>query len=209
MVNKNRELDQPIIAAAKEEFLKNGFMGTSIHVIAQKAGVTTGAIYTRYKSKDELFCSLVEKFFQSVQKERTDHRESYLRYCSDKNFDAFMDSMVKETVGYLDILFEYYEECKLLLCCSKGSSLEKVLYEMMRHKATEIKKFIKEQFNPNLSDITSDCVDLLLNQQFQIYSFILEKGYNREETVEYMRVMGEFAVAGWKRIFEEFIQSGK
>lgn len=55
MANKNHELDKPIIEAAKQEFLKNGFQETSINIIAQKAGVTTGAIYTRYKGKDELF----------------------------------------------------------------------------------------------------------------------------------------------------------
>ena len=55
MANKNHELDKPIIEAAKMEFLQNGFQSASIGNIAKRAGVTTGAIYTRYKGKDELF----------------------------------------------------------------------------------------------------------------------------------------------------------
>ena len=52
MANRNHELDKPIIEAAKIEFLQNGFQAASIGNIAKRAGVTTGAIYTRYKGKD-------------------------------------------------------------------------------------------------------------------------------------------------------------
>ena len=62
MANKNHELDKPIIEAAKTEFLQNGFQSTSINNIAKRARVTTRAIYTRYKGKDEFFHSLVEDF---------------------------------------------------------------------------------------------------------------------------------------------------
>ena len=87
MANKNHELDKPIIEAAKAEFLKNGFQSTSINNIAERAGVTTGAIYTRYKGKDELFHSLIKDFLQSLNSEREDNGEAYREYCADKNFD--------------------------------------------------------------------------------------------------------------------------
>ena len=70
MANKNQELDKPIIEAAKTEFLQNGFQSASINNIAKRAGVTTGAIYTRYKGKDQLFHSLIEDFLQALDKER-------------------------------------------------------------------------------------------------------------------------------------------
>ena len=89
MANKNHELDHPIIEAAKQEFLQNGFQSTSIHQIAKRAKVTTGAIYTRYQGKDELFCSLIEGFLQALEKERKDNKKAYIRYCVDKNFDRF------------------------------------------------------------------------------------------------------------------------
>ena len=90
MANKNHELDKPIIEAAKQEFLKNGFQETSINIIAQKAGVTTGAIYTRYKGKDELFGSLMEDFFKSINDTRLKNKSSYMNYYTDKNFNNFI-----------------------------------------------------------------------------------------------------------------------
>ena len=133
MANKNHELDKPIIEAAKMEFLQNGFQSTSIKNIAKRAGVTTGAIYTRYKGKDELFHSLIEDFLQDLDKERKANGKAYMEYCMDKNLDNFLDSIEKEIAGYIDILFKYYDECKLLLCCSKGSSVETTLSEMMKN----------------------------------------------------------------------------
>ena len=41
--------------AAKKEFLDKGFQMASLRNIVKNAGVTTGAFYGYYKSKEELF----------------------------------------------------------------------------------------------------------------------------------------------------------
>lgn len=55
MAVKDHSLDDKIIHAAEDEFLEHGFVAASMHKIADRAGVTTGALYTRYKNKDALF----------------------------------------------------------------------------------------------------------------------------------------------------------
>ena len=45
--------------AARQEFLEKGFRSASLRNIARAAGVTTGALYGYYGSKEELFASLV------------------------------------------------------------------------------------------------------------------------------------------------------
>ena len=42
--------------AAKKEFLEKGFRSASLRNIVKSAGVTTGALYGYYSSKEELFC---------------------------------------------------------------------------------------------------------------------------------------------------------
>jgi AcrR family transcriptional regulator len=51
-----------IEAAALALFTKQGFHGTNIRQIAEKAEVSTGAIYTYYRSKEDLFVSLVRNY---------------------------------------------------------------------------------------------------------------------------------------------------
>lgn len=47
MALRDHALDDKITAAAKQEFLEKGYTGASLRKIAEKAGVTVGAIQTR------------------------------------------------------------------------------------------------------------------------------------------------------------------
>lgn len=66
IANRDHSLDGGITQAAYEEFLSCGYQKASLHKIAEKAGVTTGAIYTRYKNKDALFVSLLQGFMNKL-----------------------------------------------------------------------------------------------------------------------------------------------
>ena len=50
-----------IIMVSEKEFLDKGFRGASLRAIVKKAGVTTGAFYGYFKSKEELFDALVKE----------------------------------------------------------------------------------------------------------------------------------------------------
>lgn len=57
-----------IEAAALELFTKHGFHGTNIRDIAENAGVSQGAIYTFYPSKEAIFHGLVRSYRYSMGK---------------------------------------------------------------------------------------------------------------------------------------------
>ncbi len=50
---------EQIFEAGKREFLKKGYRMASLRNIVKEAGVTTGAFYGYFKSKEKLFESLV------------------------------------------------------------------------------------------------------------------------------------------------------
>jgi AcrR family transcriptional regulator len=56
-----------IEAAALELFTTQGFHGTNIRDIAAKAGVSQGAIYLYYSSKEQIFAGLVKSYRQSMR----------------------------------------------------------------------------------------------------------------------------------------------
>ena len=55
-----------ILAAAKTEFLEKGFRNASLRTIVKLAGVTTGAFYGYYDSKEKLFDALVSEQYEHV-----------------------------------------------------------------------------------------------------------------------------------------------
>jgi AcrR family transcriptional regulator len=50
-----------ILDAADELFIEKGFHGTSVHEIAAAAGFTTGAIYSNFRGKDEIFLAVIDR----------------------------------------------------------------------------------------------------------------------------------------------------
>ena len=60
MEEKTTATLEKIQRAAMEEFTEKGFQGASLRQIVKQAGVTTGALYGYFSSKEALFASIVE-----------------------------------------------------------------------------------------------------------------------------------------------------
>ncbi|MCR4688032.1 MAG: TetR/AcrR family transcriptional regulator [Saccharofermentans sp.] len=59
MAVADKSIDPRLLKCAREEFLKKGFPKAELKVICENAGITTGAVYKRYKGKEDLFCATV------------------------------------------------------------------------------------------------------------------------------------------------------
>ncbi len=61
---QRRKEDRPeeITAAALEAFAKNGYAATRVDEVAKRAGVSKGLLYLYFKTKEELFKSVVRSF---------------------------------------------------------------------------------------------------------------------------------------------------
>lgn len=65
-----------IRSAAMQEFLKKGFKSASLRNIVKIAGVTTGAFYGYYDSKEDLFESLVSEHYNFLLNCFCKHRKN-------------------------------------------------------------------------------------------------------------------------------------
>jgi AcrR family transcriptional regulator len=63
-----------LLDAASALFAERGFSGTSVAAIADRAGVTTGAIYSNFAGKDDLFTAVVER---QMRRQAEAYRELY------------------------------------------------------------------------------------------------------------------------------------
>ena len=124
MAVKDHSLDPLIIEAARQEFLTHGYQKASLHKIAERAGITTGALYTRYKNKDALFCSLVEPVLGAMYRESEPIARLYREVQAHPSAEALLKAIRQEEQVYLNLLFEHYEDCILFFCKSEGSSLQ-------------------------------------------------------------------------------------
>lgn len=65
-----------LLEAARPLFAERGFAGTSLEEVAQRAGVTTGAVYHQYRDKKALFHAVLEQLqAENFDKARQSSRE--------------------------------------------------------------------------------------------------------------------------------------
>ena len=59
--------------AAQEQFIKRGYAATTTREIAQAVGLTAGALYAHYPSKEALFGAVVKRYQRQLLGERADN----------------------------------------------------------------------------------------------------------------------------------------
>jgi AcrR family transcriptional regulator len=61
-LERKAQTREQLIQAALRCFEARGFAATTLEEIAREAGVTTGAVYSNFGNKEELFLELIERF---------------------------------------------------------------------------------------------------------------------------------------------------
>lgn len=197
MANRDHSLDDEIIQAAYAEFLTYGFQKASLHKIAEKAGVTTGAIYTRYKNKDALFVSLLQDFFETMKTLFTPIAEEYEKARHSAQPEDILRAINAEERIYFQLLTGHYDDCTLFFCRSDGSSVETMLHELMDQKAEQTVEFFFQIYGkkPN-----ADAIRLLMGAQFWYFRQLLDKRLEEDEMLACLQAVLNFTNAGWRQL---------
>lgn len=204
MALRDHSLDDKITVAARAEFLEKGYTSASLRKIAEKADVTVGAIQTRYKSKDELFASLLEPFLGEIKAMFQDTRADYDAGIG-MDFQAGLKaSMEHESAAILHLIFDHYEDAMLLLCRSTGSSLEHYFDGIVQSKIQESVAFFHRA---GFTGIDGTLLGLLISAQFDSYRRIVTECSDRETAEGYMESLMTYHFGGWTAFFDSVKQS--
>ena len=127
---KHNTLEQ-IHIAAKKEFLEKGFKTASLRNIVKMAGVTTGAFYGYYKSKEELFGALVDEQYHYVMEHFCQAQDEFAELPAEEQPDHVGEISVDCMLDVLLYAQNYPEEFQLLLCCAEGTRYARMIDEMV------------------------------------------------------------------------------
>lgn len=199
MALRDHSLDDKIITAAMEEFSEKGYMGASLRKIAERSGVTVGAIQTRYRSKDELFASLLKPFLEDIEKAFGNIKADYYSETEDNILAQLQSSMRYESQAILHLIFDHYSEAVLLLYRSSGSSLENYFDMLVENKIRESVLFFK---TAGYDDIDEKLLGLLISLQFDSYRRIVSECPDRQCAEKYMQYLMTYHLGGWEKLFD-------
>ncbi len=197
MAKKDHSLDSGIVKAAYREFLSCGFQKASLHKIAENAGVTTGAIYTRYQNKDALFVSLLQGFFQTMEEVFSPAATEYERAKESARTEDVLRAICAEERIYFRLLTEHYDDCTLFFSRSDGSSVEAVRRELMERKTQQTVDFFSAVYGKTPNE---DAIRLLMGSQFWYFRQLLNEHLAEDKMFACLRALLDFFNAGWRQL---------
>ena len=189
--NDRENSKEVIIRAGKQEFLKYGYKGASLRNICKQAGVTTGAFYFQFENKeqllDEILRPVITYFSAMVQKSTMEEFEG-------ESSSADGDEQM------LEMLWNYKEECQILLEGTAGTAYEKVFEELQEGLRQGFLLFFGKY---GISDVDEKLLDVIVRMRVESYLTIIRKEYTLEETKKLARQIGIYCDAGFEALVRQ------
>ena len=191
-----------ILHAGKQEFLQKGFRAASLRNIVRDAGVTTGAFYGYFKSKQELFQALVERPARTFL-ERFERAQADFAGLSPEQQSGRMGEISGNCIEWMvEYIYGHYDAFKLILCCSEGTKYEHFIHTMVEIEVDGTHRFmdvLKDMGHP-VREMDSQLEHILVSGLFSGFFEIVIHDMPQENARRYVRDLREFYTAGWVKI---------
>lgn len=197
------DTQEKILDAAMQEFLGKGFQAASLRSIAKSAGVTTGAMYGYYHSKEALFDTLVKEAAEGFYGWYDRLHKDYMKKPVEEQIEG-MDQLTKRYVPEMvEYIYRHFEAFKLILCCSAGTEYEHYLDRLTKIEEESSFEYIAELrragYEPS-RQLDETLMHIVCSQYFQALYEMVSHDIPLEKAVEYMKVLGDFQYAGWSAV---------
>lgn len=113
------ETHKRIIDSAYQFFLENGFERANLRDLCRDAGITTGALYRHFASKEELFSALVQPTVDELEKMYSQAETDIANRLRSDGAAQMWSAVSAESI--VDFIYDNFDALKLLLCCSNGT----------------------------------------------------------------------------------------
>lgn len=191
-----------IHAAAKEAFMEYGFKSASLRNIVKTAGVTLGAFYGYYNSKEELFEALVgeqyKHFMECYRKAQNDFaalpQNEQITHMSEISGNCMTELLL--------YAYEHLDEFKLILCRSDGTRFSGMIDEMVEIEVKgthDYQEVLKALGRPS-PEIDARLEHMLITGMFGTFMELIIHEMPLEQALSYLKEMRAFYTAGWMKI---------
>ena len=184
---------EKIQQAALEEFLEKGFRGASLRYIVKQAGVTTGAFYGYFSSKEALFASIVEPHAIALMGRFMEVQISF----SELPEDQQPDEMGKVSGSYVR-----REPVKLLLCRAEGTSYENFVHNMVEVEVDSTLRYIAvlRRLGYDVPELDRSLCHIIASCMLEGIFEVVVHDIPHEQTVRDVEQLRVFYTAGWLKL---------
>lgn len=191
---------EEILKSAMKTFSEVGFRNASIRNICKDAGVTNGAFYAHFESKEALFAALVSEKLAVFNETYQDMSDISISSVEDvlKMFESSYSSI--ETL----IRYVYSEKdvFMLVLKSSGGTSYENFVSDLIDEECRNTMRFLDScrKFMKNPENISERFIRLGLSMVINATLDAFAEGVSEEENIRETKKASDFCVAGYRQL---------
>ncbi|MDO4312512.1 MAG: TetR/AcrR family transcriptional regulator [Eubacteriales bacterium] len=165
MAKADRSIDPRILESARQEFLTRGFEKASLKTICDQAQVTTGALYKRYRGKNDLFCAVVADTVADLNAVKDEKVSAELSQLSDEALITAWDMDEDYMMWWFQYLYERHDGFVLLLKCAEGTSYSNFQHDWVESMTQATYDYYLEARRRELTlkDISKEELHILLS----------------------------------------------
>ena len=198
---------QKIQAAALAEFLDKGFLGASLRQIVKNAGVTTGAFYGYFSSKEALFAAIVEPR-AAARRGRFMEAQTCFAELPETDQPGHMGQESADYVHWMvDYICQNHEPVKLLLTKAEGTSYEHFVHNMVEVEVEYTLRYMEvlRRLGQNVPELSRSLCHIIASGMFNGLFEIVVHDMPREQAMRDVDQFRAFYTSGWLAL----MQSGR
>jgi len=153
MAIRDHSLDQPILESAKREFLSKGFEKASLKEICEAVNVTTGAVYKRYRGKEELFAAVVADTVADLEEVIRQKSSLDMETASDEELIKAWEMDEAYMMWWFRFLYDRYDGFVLLLKYAEGTRYSDFQHDWVEKMTEATYKFYEEGYRRRLCTV--------------------------------------------------------
>ena len=198
---------EKILNAAKREFLEKGFAGTNVRAAAQRAGVTTGALYNLFKNKDGIFEALVGGVFDEFLNILAYNDVFEARELDMKAGDLseITEMSQRRFLRMIDFFYANWDAMKLLVCCAKGSSFEHIFDKAIDLTEKETLRLLTMD-GVKMSRRIKFFIHVMVTSHFENLKEIFYHDLTKSEAADFILDFNVYHCGGWKQYWMEQVK---
>ena len=198
---EERSLDtlERIQHAALEEFSEKGFLGASLRQIVKNAGVTTGAFYGYFSSKEALFAAIVEPHATALMGRFMEAQTDFAELPEEEQPAHMGESSSRYVEWMVDYICQHREPVKLLLCRAEGTSYEHFIHNMVEVEVDSTLQYmdVLRRLGKDIPRLNRSLCHIIASGMFNGLFEIVIHDMPREQAFQDVAQFRSFYTAGW------------
>lgn len=191
-----------ILSTAKKHFLRDGLDGASLRNIVKDAGLTTGAFYKYFPTKESLFDALIDPYVEHIYQIYDAVLADFEVLSPEEQTDHMTASSEEGIELIIDYVYDNYDSFRLLLKCGDSGKYADFIHSMVEREIQSTRNYMEtlQRAGIDIPTVKNDLLHMVSTGFFSSVFQIIEHDMDKETAKRNISQLKEFQTGGWERL---------